>query len=85
MGVGAQNLAPTGIRSPDLPAPSELLYRLSCSGSFGVIAAMEMITFYSINLFKLVGKISKSDYLLRLSVRLSICPTTTRLPLNGFL
>jgi hypothetical protein len=82
---GAENFAPTGIRSPDLPAPSELLYQLSCTGSFGVIAAMKMINFYSINHFKLVGKISKSDYLLRLSVRPSVCPTTTRLPLNGFL
>ena len=29
---GAENLAPTGIRSPDRPARSELLYRLSHSG-----------------------------------------------------
>ena len=28
--TGAENLAPTGIRSPDRPAPSESLYRLSC-------------------------------------------------------
>ena len=27
--TGAQNLAPTGIRSPDRPAGSESLYRLS--------------------------------------------------------
>jgi len=27
--TGAENLAPTGIRSPDRPAPSESLYRLS--------------------------------------------------------
>ena len=27
--TGAENLAPTGIRSPDLPARSESLYRLS--------------------------------------------------------
>ena len=26
--IGAENLAPTGIRSPDLPARSESLYRL---------------------------------------------------------
>ena len=26
--TGAENLAPTGIRSPDRPASSELLYRL---------------------------------------------------------
>jgi hypothetical protein len=26
--IGAENLAPTGIRSPDLPACSESLYRL---------------------------------------------------------
>ena len=31
--IGAENLAPTGIRSPDLPARSELLYRLSYLGS----------------------------------------------------
>jgi hypothetical protein len=28
----AENLAPTGIRSPDDPARSESLYRLSCPG-----------------------------------------------------
>jgi len=28
VGTGAENLAPTGIRSPDLPARSESLYRL---------------------------------------------------------
>ena len=31
--IGAENLAPTGIRSPNLPAPSESLYRLSHHGS----------------------------------------------------
>ena len=31
--IGAENLAPTGIRSPDLPARSESLYRLSHPGS----------------------------------------------------
>jgi hypothetical protein len=30
--TGAESLAHTGIRSPDLPACSESLYRLSCSG-----------------------------------------------------
>jgi hypothetical protein len=29
---GAENLAPTGIRSPDIPARSELLYRLRYPG-----------------------------------------------------
>jgi len=29
--TGAENLAPTGIRSPDRPAPSQSLYRLSYS------------------------------------------------------
>ena len=29
---GAENLAPTGIRSPDRPADSESLYRLSYPG-----------------------------------------------------
>ena len=31
--IGAENLAPTGIRSPDLPARSESLYILSYPGS----------------------------------------------------
>ena len=31
--VGAENLDPTGIRSPGLPARSESLYRLSYRGS----------------------------------------------------
>jgi hypothetical protein len=30
--TGAENLAPTGIRSPDRPARSESLYRLSYRG-----------------------------------------------------
>ena len=30
--LGAENLAPTGIRSPDLPVSSESLYRLRYSG-----------------------------------------------------
>ena len=30
--TGAENLAPTGIRSPDRPARSEWLYRLSYPG-----------------------------------------------------
>ena len=30
--TGAENLAPTGIRSPDRPARSESLYRLSYTG-----------------------------------------------------
>ena len=32
--IGAENLAPTGIRSPDLEARSESLYRLRQPGSF---------------------------------------------------
>ena len=32
--TGAENLAPTGIRSPDRPARSESLYRLSYSGPY---------------------------------------------------
>ena len=31
--IGAENLAPTGVRSPDLPARSESLYRLRHFGS----------------------------------------------------
>ena len=34
--IGAENLAPTGIRSSDLPARSESLYRLSHPGSCSV-------------------------------------------------
>ena len=30
--IGAENLVPTGIRSPDLPARSESLYRLRYPG-----------------------------------------------------
>ena len=30
--TGAENLAPTGIRSPVRPAPSDSLYRLSYTG-----------------------------------------------------
>jgi hypothetical protein len=30
--IGAENLAPTGIRSPDLPARSESLYRIRYPG-----------------------------------------------------
>ena len=32
--IGAENLAPTGILSPDLPARSESLYRLRHPGSY---------------------------------------------------
>ena len=32
--IGAENLVPTGIQSPDLPARSESLYRLSYRGPF---------------------------------------------------
>ena len=32
--TGAENLALTGIRSPDLPGRSESLYRLRCPGPF---------------------------------------------------
>ena len=37
--IGAENLAPTAIRSPDLPARSESLYRLSHPGSSPVISS----------------------------------------------
>ena len=35
--TGAENLAPTGIRSPDRPARSESLYRLSYPGTWTVV------------------------------------------------
>jgi hypothetical protein len=34
--LGAENLAPTGIQSPDRPARSESLYRLSYPGPRGI-------------------------------------------------
>ena len=34
--TGAENLAPTGIRSPDRPARSELKYRLSYPGQLRI-------------------------------------------------
>jgi hypothetical protein len=34
IGIGAETLAPIGIRSPDLPARNESLYRLSYPGPF---------------------------------------------------
>ena len=33
--IGAESLAPTGLRSPDLPARSESVYRLRHPGSKG--------------------------------------------------
>jgi len=39
--IGAENLAPTGIRSPDRPARSESLYRLSYPGSTLIINLLE--------------------------------------------
>jgi hypothetical protein len=38
--IGAENLAPTGIRSPDLPARSESLYQLSYPGPYGTHVAV---------------------------------------------
>jgi hypothetical protein len=32
--TNAENLTPTGIRSPERPARIQLLYRLSCSGTY---------------------------------------------------
>ena len=37
---GAENLAPTGIRSPDRPACSESLYRLSYPGPCAIYEVM---------------------------------------------
>jgi hypothetical protein len=34
--IGAENLAPTGIRSPDLLGRSESLYRLSYPGPYSI-------------------------------------------------
>ena len=38
--TGAENLAPTGIRSPDRPACSESLYRLSYRGPFYIVVRL---------------------------------------------
>ena len=47
--IGAENLAPTGIRSPDLPARSESLYRLSYPDPLGN-DRKHLNTFYGLNL-----------------------------------
>jgi hypothetical protein len=39
--TGAENLAPTGIRSPDRPTLSESLYRLSYPGPHCTLDAVE--------------------------------------------
>ena len=45
--TGVENLAPTGIRSPDLPPRSESLYRLSYSGiGYGNVKAAHTIALY---------------------------------------
>ena len=38
--MGVERLAPTGIRSPDLPARSESLYRLSYCGTSGLVGKL---------------------------------------------
>jgi len=40
--IGAENLAPTGIRFPDLPARSESLYRLRYPGSYTAYTTVSM-------------------------------------------
>jgi len=42
--TGAENLAPTGIRSPDRPASSDLLYRLLCPSSKSHVISRKMLT-----------------------------------------
>ena len=44
--TGAENLAPTGIRSPDPPAHSESLYRLSYPGPLLHTTAFQKWTFF---------------------------------------
>ena len=39
--TGAENLAPTGVRSPDLPARSQSLYRLSYPAHTGKVGLLE--------------------------------------------
>jgi hypothetical protein len=40
--TGAKNLAPTGIRSPERPARSEMLYRLNYPGPRNVTEPLKM-------------------------------------------
>ena len=42
--TGAENLAPIGIRSPDRPARSESLYRLSYPGAMAFVKAAKLQT-----------------------------------------
>jgi hypothetical protein len=51
--TGAENLAHTGIRSPDCPAHSESLYRLSYPGPHGQEFALQMYVYNIGNRFKL--------------------------------
>ena len=48
--TGAENLAPTGIRSPDRPARSQLLYRLIC------------VLYHSYFNYKIIPKISVATF-----------------------
>ena len=41
--TGAGNLAPTGVLTPDLPARSELLYRLRCPGPLVVVVVVVVV------------------------------------------
>jgi hypothetical protein len=43
--MAAENLAPTGIRSPDLPACSESLYPLSYPGPLATVTKHKLIKF----------------------------------------
>jgi hypothetical protein len=42
--TGAENLAPTGIRSPDCPAHSQLLYRLTYLAHDNIDKAKKLLT-----------------------------------------
>jgi hypothetical protein len=47
--TGAENLAPTGIRSPDRPARSESLYRLRYPGPLCVLCGSQKIFLHNFN------------------------------------
>jgi hypothetical protein len=52
--IGAENLAPTGIRSPDLPARSKSLHRLRYPGSYRSTNASEKKQLCALCIFHLM-------------------------------
>ena len=52
VGAGTENLNPTGIRSPDRPASSESLYRLSYPGPYNTLTKVLFVTIREFNTAK---------------------------------